>query len=250
RALRARFLAQARDFLEQALRLDPAYFPAEVNLLCVLTLQGNFSEAKKFCEQRRLLQREGLASAEKNKARLALAIVLAQSEDAGEQAQAEQIFTDLAAPGAPVFLAKMASHNLEVLRENPAVLAPVPDLGDCIQPAAFEPSDKIDGVFIHRDWGQPSMALPGEAGFFLFLEKRPGSRLAQFSKSDQRVFSLQRMAKVKSAAAVRFPASSRPKLVQTTAGAFLICREEHWICLLDERGRVLEWGKFYDFSEK
>ena len=242
RALRKQLLLEAEKALKTAGRLDPTYFPVDVNLLCVLALQGRFAEAKKHWNDHRIMQQKRLSAGEKSRARLALGLVLAQTGVPSEKAQAERIFQEIAGQKSDPALASMAAHNLKALQGN---LPKQPATAfDCVKP--FE-LNKVDGVSIHRIGTGALTDLPGPTQLSFFLKKLPTSTILQFCKSGQPVLNFQRVQDKRKAAAPSF-VGKRPQTVTTPTGFFLVCGEEHAVFLFGNQNRLAEWGRFYRFE--
>jgi tetratricopeptide (TPR) repeat protein len=246
RAMRKELLLEAEKALKTAGRLDPSYFPVDVNLLCVLALQGKSGEAIRHWEKHKMAANKGVSVTQKNRARLALGIALAQTDEAGGREQAERIFQSIVAQKADPALASMATYNLKALQngldEKPAA-APA---FDCIKPFELE---KVDGVSIHRISLEGQTALPGTAQLSFGLKKMASSTLLQFQQSGRPVLNFQRVLGGRKAQAPALT-GKRPQLVQAATGFFLICGEEHAAFLFDGRNRLAEWGRFYMFETK
>lgn len=241
RALRKQLLLEAEKALKTAGRLDPSYFPVDVNLLCVLALQGKSGEAVRHWETHRIAANSKVSASQKNRGRLALGIALAQTGNAGEREQASRIFQDIAAQKAAPALASMAAYNLKALQngldEKPAT-APA---FECIKPFELE---KVDGVSIHRLAAMDGTVLPGTSGLSFSMKKLPSSTVVQFQRAGSPALNFQRMLGGRKATAPAFT-GKRPQLVQTATGFFLICGEEHAAFLFSNDKSLTGWGRFY-----
>ncbi len=246
RALRKQLLLDAEKALKTAGRLDPSYFPVDVNLLCVLALQGKSGEAKQHWEKHKMAANKGVSASEKNRAKLALGIALAQTGDAAEKEQAGRIFQAIAEQKNDPALANMAAHNLKALQDELPQKPAVVIAFDCLKPFELE---KVDGVSIHRISLEGQTALPGTEQLSFGLKKLASSTVIQFQQSGRPVLNFQRMLGGRKATAPTF-AGKRPQVVQTVEGFFLICGEEHAAFLFDGRNRLAEWGRFYMFEPK
>ncbi|MCC6726081.1 MAG: hypothetical protein IT258_16360, partial [Saprospiraceae bacterium] len=246
RALRKQLLLEAEKALKTAGRLDPSYFPVDVNLLCVLALQGKSKEAVKHWETHRIAANTRVSAPQKYRARLALGIALAQTGDAGEREQARRIFQDIAKQSTDPALANMAAYNLKALQngldEKPAVATAF----DCLKPFELE---KVDGVSIHRMALEEQTALPSTAGLSFSIKKLAASTVVQFQKAGSPVLNFQRVV-AKQKTAVPSLAGKRPQVVQTPTGFFLICGEEHAAFLFSNDKNLTEWARFYFFENK
>lgn|GEM_PF-737411 len=244
RALRKQLLLEAEKALKTAGRLDPTYFPVDVNLLCVLALQGKSGEAVRHWDTHRIAASTKISATQKNRARLALGIGLAQTSEAGEREQASRIFQDIAKQKADPALASMAAYNLKALQngfdEKPAA-APA---FDCIKPFELE---KVDGVSIHRISAMDGTALPGTSGLSFSMKKLPSSTVVQFQRAGSPVLNFQRVV-AKQKIATPSLKGKRPQVVQTATGFFLICGEEHAAFLFSNDKNLTGWGRFYVFE--
>ena len=246
RALRSKLLAEAEAALKTAARMDPAYFPVDVNLLCVLALQGKTREAVKHWDGHRIAAKKRVSPSEKNRARLALGIALAQTGEASQKEQAGRIFQEIAKQKADPALASMAAHNLKALHDDLPKQPGAATAFDCVKPFELE---KVDGVSIHRLTAGGLTALPGDGQLSFFLKKLPNSTVVQFQKSGSAVLNFQRVFAKQKVAAPSL-ANKRPQVVQTPTGFFLICGEEHAAFLFNGGNRLVEWGRFYVFEEQ
>lgn len=245
RALRKQLLLEAEKALKTAGKLDPSYFPTDVNLLCVLALQGKQEEAVKHWYDHRIDEIKRISPSEKNRARLALGIALAQTGDAAERAKAQRIFEDVAKQNTDnLALASMAEHNLKVLQnglnEKPAA---VPTF-DCIKPFELE---KVDGVSIHRLSATSQTVMHGPAQLGFWMKKLPSSTVVQFQRAGRPMLNFQRILGGRKAIAPAF-AGKHPQAVQTATGFFMLCGEEHAAFLFDHKNKLAAWGRFYNFE--
>jgi len=246
RALRKQLLLEAEKALKTAGRLDPSYFPVDVNLLCVLTLQGKSGEAIRHWETHRIAANTKVSASQKNRARLALGIALAQTGDAGEREQASRIFQDIAEQKNEPAMAQMAGHNLKALQNDLPEKLTAATAFDCIKPFELQ---KVDGVSIHRIGPERLTVLPGGTDLAFFIKKLPTSTVVQFCQSGQPVLNFQRMLGGRKATAPTF-AGMRPQVVQSATGFFLVCGEEHAAFLFDGINKLDGWGRFYIFETK
>ncbi len=244
RALRKRLLAEAEKALKTAGWLDPSYFPVDVNLLCVLALQGKSSEAVKHWKDHRINESKRISLSEKNRARLALGIALAQTGDAAEKAQAGRIFQAIAEQKSEPALAHMAAYNLKALQDDLPQKPSAAIAFDCIKPFELQ---KVDGVSIHRIGPERLTALPGGTGLAFFMKKLPTSTVVQFCQSGQPVLNFQRVVAKQRASAPSL-VGKRPQVVQSATGFFLVCGEEHAAFLFDHKNKLATWGRFYTFD--
>ncbi|MCB0581770.1 MAG: hypothetical protein KDD10_20990 [Phaeodactylibacter sp.] len=246
KAQRRRLLAEAEANMDQALRLDPAYFPAALGKMCVLLLQGQSEAAEQHFRQR--MENDGLPPSEWDKARLALGIALAGSAGQAGREQAEQIFRELASMKQEPALAYMAGHNLKALRgELPE--APRPDGSyNCLLPFELY---KVDGISIHRVQAERPTPLPGEARLSFGLEQLSSSTVIQFSRSGRPALNFQWVSGREGHRGVPVPsfAGKNPRIVYASTGFYLICGEEHAVFRFDARGRLAGWGRYYGLGD-
>lgn len=246
RAQRRRLLAEAEANLDQALRLDPAYFPAALGKMCVLLLQGQFEAAEQHFRQR--MENAGLSPSEWNKARLARAIALAGSGNPESREQAGQIFRELASMKQEPALAYMAAYNLNALRgELPEAPLPAVPYG-CLLPFELH---KVDGVSIHRMQSERPTPLPGEARLSFCLKRLPSSTVMQFFRSGRPALNFQWVAGREGKGGVPAPSftGKNPRIVYASTGFYLLCGEEHAVFRFDAKKRLAGWGRYYAFGE-
>lgn len=246
RVQRRHLLAEAEANLSQALRLDPAYFPAALGKMCVLLLQGRFEAAEQCFRQR--MENAGLSSSEWNKARLARAIALAGSGNPAGRERAEKVFRELSSLKRQPALAYMAAHNLNALREE-LPETPLPTIPyDCLLPFELY---KVDGVSIHRVQSESSAPLPGETRLSFCLERLPSSTVMQFFRSGRPMLNFQWVDGREGKRGVPAPsfAGKNPRIVYASTGFYLICGEEHALFRFDDRGRLAAWGRYYGFGD-
>ncbi|MBK8562636.1 MAG: hypothetical protein IPN76_04640 [Saprospiraceae bacterium] len=244
RALRKQLLVEAEKALKTAGRLDPSYFPVDVNLLCVLALQGKTKEAVQHWKTHRINENKRVSASEKNRARLALGIALAQTGDAAEREQAGRIFQDIEKQKADPALANMAAHNLKALQDELPQKPAAVIAFDCLKPFELE---KVDGVSIHRISLEGQTALPGTAQLSFGLKKLASSAVIQFQQSGRPVLNFQRVLGGRKAQAPALT-GKRPQLVQAATGFFLICGEEHAAFLFNHENGLTAWGRYYNFE--
>ena len=246
RNLRKRLLAQAEYHLETAGKMDHTYVPVDINLLCVYTLQGKGKEAIQYFKNQHFLQDSRFTQLEKDKARLAYANALANSDLLADKKRAERIFKSIGESEPTTSLALMATYNLKSLNDNiPTQHAAIEY--DC--PLPFEVF-KVDGMYIHRNIPVQSASLRADGQLKFSLSKKPSSCFIQFYKSNKSLFNLQIISGSESRSSTPTPSfvDKQPQIINTSTGFFLICEQEH-AAFLYANGKLKEWGRYYSFQK-
>lgn len=248
RQYRQSYLEKAEKYLEKAKTLDPQYFLSDLNMVCVLSLLGNYQEAIDYYHNNKLkakAQWSGVSYQTKAALHSALAVAYAKQNTNAGIIEARKIWSELKNNKSPLIVYQ-ANYNLKMLTQEPCDPLKIYNAQ-----APFDFRKIIDRVQIHR----VNSSIMGESNKFL-LSKTKGIELIIQKKDHSTVyhystprdnFTLQRVTKSSTQNRVidNLNRRYRSATVGLSDGYFNVYSDEKGIIFFDEKGRIKEWGKFW-----
>jgi len=231
---RREYLQKAKENFTIASKMSPENLTADINILCVLVLQGDYNEAIKHYNRNEISKRARFNTDRKflsQTGRLALALAYVNS---GEEEKATRIWNDVA-KNRDQILAFQAEFNLKVYSEE------MFDISESIScPDYSAPQILIDDVKLHRQkLGNSFLLLKGD-NIQLSITTNKNSLLYTYRNAG-RHFSLQRVFNSPLPDAGGFSDNT----LITNMGTISTCNEQKISFLIGANGKIKEWAKFY-----
>lgn len=239
-AYRTRLLYQAENYLSISKTYDDRHFSSQLNWMCLLSLKGHYDAAITYY-YRNNLAAMGSTVREQALMRLILGIVYAKKGNQNDNLQARQTFSRLKDHQDPA-IAYLANYNLKAMSYEKC--DPYKDY-QCWE--AIERNDLIDNVRLHRAYYQDGFALNDRIN--LSIQETPNSLVYVFD-TPYKTFSLQRIHRGNLAVPGYVPklqaTNKAYKTVLTDTGHFQVCESRNVVLRTNERGRILEWAKWWE----
>lgn len=225
------YLLKAMEKFKEAQLLDPNYYAADINIMCVYNLMGNRRKAIDYyyTNQSKFFIANNI---QRKKADLALAIAKSKTSLNESKAIWERLSSDR-----NYGIAHQANYNLkETNGEWKGVSIPS---SRC--PTSFSVNRPIDNISLERI-NQPNFFFIDESkSLKLGIRKTTNTLVYQFS-SPKRKFVIQRV--VKGKFAFLKVDSSLKKIILSSTNSYYYCPEQRIVYLVDSNSQILEWSKF------
>lgn len=236
RALRRRYLTEARRDFETARKMNSRDFTAELNLFCTILLIDGGRAALRYYDQSELMKKAQLTGAsleQRENLQIARCIALAQS---GKVSEARRILTDLAERSQFSAVRLLAETNLARTNDQ----KPATEAFSCNLP--FSTSSPVDGIRLNRPPISANLlAVSPDIQVSMVVQKV--STAVVFLKNGRPVLALQRIAYRKPQAK---PQEEGGLTVLADAGSLRFCPYEKVILRWKGANDILEeWVKVY-----
>jgi len=231
-------LKEAIIHFDLAAKMDPTEINAEINKLCVMVLQGKAEEALDYVTTFDLKLRAYLKSGKVDYVNRLRAIMAIASLENGEKGKGIEMLEEINQKGKDLVKAQ-ANYNLD--RVNGTII----ELNQANTCGNFKTDEKlVDGVRLHRPQpGEHQIHLDENESYTLSIEKLPHSLVYTFTNPDG-YFTLQR---IEDTSMVEFTdeVNNTTSGILTNEGQLSHCEDNRVIVLLNNKGEVREWAKYY-----
>ncbi len=236
---RMKHLRVAKLFFEKAIEMDPAYFTADINMICVLTLMKRYQDAIDY-HQRLVTSEKAIHYKidESQKQSVQLAAAIAKSYLADQKEAAIRSLHQLSNSDHQ-HIAFQAVYNLKVAEEGIGTAA---EHIRCFEP--FPPPDFVDDVRLHRD-------LPLEMKFNLrenyevVIDRRQRSIVFQYIEDGVVAFKFQLMQAPQTKLTRTLESGEKYKIIASTKGYFILCEDHRTVFYMTDDHRLNSWGRYY-----
>lgn len=235
---RMRLLARAEQYLQTAKKMDTQYTVTDINVMCILSLQGRFQAAIDYYDKYQLANRirwSTNANYQQELAQLALATAYVGIKDV---MAARTIWNKLKNSNFP-YIAYHAQYNLKMMEQEKC------SAYKDYQCRLADPNLPIvDGVVPGKVNYPAGFTIQQTDQIQLNIQKKRNSLVYQFT-TPTRKFYVQRILNE----GLQLPvmtARQQLKIVASTGGTLEHCPDnDYFILTNNHRGKTTEWGKYW-----
>lgn len=240
---RRMFLLKAKKYLEKASLMDPKYFISDLNMVCVLSLLGNYQQAIDYYSLNNLelkAQWSSASSQTKANAKSALAIAYAKQKTQSSLQEARKIWEQLKDNNSPL-VTYQAKYNLKMLSQKPC--SPLKSYDN---PPPINLDTTTDNIRLHHVNYSNAFLLNKSKKISLAIQVKQNSIVYHYSTPINK-FTLQRITStsMKNQKINNFDEDKLSLAVPLNKGYFDVYSKEKGIIFFNEKGQILEWAKFH-----